>query len=87
MRDTSGTTAFFCFSTQIKGLNQLRVYGRANSITADIVNGSLVRIPNRAYKSYLTYFIPPLRNAREQFRNARINIVNFSAEDFTRTSE
>ena len=79
MRDTSGTTAFFCFSTQIKGLNQLRVYGRANSLTADIVNGSLVRIPNRAYKSYLTYFVPPLRNAREQFRNARINIINFSA--------
>ena len=79
MRDTSGTTAFFCFSTQIKGLNQLRVYGRANSLTADIVNGSLVRIPGRAYKSYLTYFVPPLRNAREQFRNAWINIINFSA--------
>ena len=34
--------AFFCFSTQIKGLNQLRVYGRAVRLAADIVSGSLV---------------------------------------------
>ena len=40
---------------------------------------ALLRNPNRSYKSYLTYFIPPLRNAREQFRNARINIINFRA--------
>ena len=43
IRDKSGTTAFFCFSTQVRGLNQLRIYGPANSITADIVTGSLVR--------------------------------------------
>ena len=28
IRDKSGTTAFFCFSTQIKGLNQLRFTGQ-----------------------------------------------------------
>jgi predicted dehydrogenase len=77
MRDTSGTTAFFCFSTQIKGLNQLRIYGPANSLTADIITGSLVRSSSRTYKSYLTYFIPPLKNAREHFRNARRNVANF----------
>jgi predicted dehydrogenase len=77
IRDKSGTTAFFCFSTQIKGLNQLRVYGPANSITADIITGSLVRNTSRSYKSYLTYFIPPLRNAKEHFRNAQYNIANF----------
>ena len=77
IRDKSGTTAFFCFSTQIKGLNQLRVYGPANSITADIITGSLVRNTSRSYKSYLTYFIPPLRNAKEHFRNAQCNIANF----------
>ena len=43
IRDNTGTTAFFCFSTQIKGLNQLRIYGPAGSITADIVTGSLIR--------------------------------------------
>ena len=78
MRDKSGTTALFCFSTQIKGLNQLRAYGPAGSITADIITGSLVRNPSRSYKSYLTYFIPPLRNAREHFANASRNIANFA---------
>ena len=77
IRDKSGTTAFFTFSTQVKGLNQLRVYGPANSITADIITGSLVRNTSRSYKSYLTYFIPPLRNAKEHFRNAQCNIANF----------
>ncbi|HXM28115.1 MAG TPA: Gfo/Idh/MocA family oxidoreductase [Chthoniobacterales bacterium] len=78
MRDTSGTTAFFCFSTQVRGLNQLRVYGPAGSVTADIITGSFVRNINRSYKSYLTYFIPPLRNAREHFRNASRNVINFA---------
>ena len=77
IRDKSGTTAFFCFSTQIKGLNELRIYGPANSVTVDIVTGSLTRKQSRAYKSYLTYFIPPLKNAREHLRNATCNVINF----------
>jgi predicted dehydrogenase len=77
IRDESGTTAFFCFSTQIKGLNQLRVYGPANSMIADIITGSLIRMRNRSYKSYLTYFIPPSWNAMEHFRNAIRNVANF----------
>jgi predicted dehydrogenase len=77
LRDKNGTTAFFCFSTQIRGLNQLRIYGPANSISADIITGSLVRSASRSYKSYLTYFVPALKTGREHFRNARVNIVNF----------
>lgn len=77
IRNKSGATAFFSFSTQISGLNQLRIYGPAGSITADITTGTVVRSPSRSYKSYLTYWIPPLRNAREHFRNARHNMVNF----------
>jgi len=77
IRDRNGTTAFFCFSTQIKGLNQLCVYGPANFLTADIITGSLVRNETRSYKSYLTYFVPPLKNVREHFRNAWSNMVNF----------
>jgi predicted dehydrogenase len=77
IRDKNGTTAFFCFSTQIKGFNQLHLYGPAGSLSADIITGSLVRTPKRSYKSYLTYFIPPLRNAREHFRNVRSNVANF----------
>jgi predicted dehydrogenase len=77
IRDKSGTTAFFCFSTQVRALNQLRVYGAANSITADIITGSLVRNTTRPYKSYLTYFVPPIATAQEHLRNARVNMVNF----------
>src|SRR4029453_7607004 len=77
IRDNNGTTAFFCFSTQIKALNQLRVYGPANSMIADITAGSVIRTTSRPYKSYLTYFIPPLRNAIEHCRNATRNVVNF----------
>jgi predicted dehydrogenase len=77
IRDKMGTTAFFCFSTRLKGLNQLRIYGPAGSIVVDHASGSLIRNKNRSYKSYLTYFIPPLQSAREHFRNAHINVTNF----------
>ena len=77
IRDRKGTTAFFCFSTQIKGINQLRLYGAANSLVADIITGSLIRNESRAYKSYLTYFIPPLRQGSEHFRNAIRSLTAF----------
>ena len=78
IRDKSGTTAFFCFSTQIKpGLNFLRVCGPKNSLSVDNTSGTLTRHENKSYKSYLTYFVPPLKNARQNFRNARKNIFDF----------
>jgi predicted dehydrogenase len=78
IRDGAGTTAFFCFSTQLKpGLNELRICGPANSLIVDHVSGSLLRQRTRLSKSYLTYFLPPLRNAREHLRNARVNVTNF----------
>jgi predicted dehydrogenase len=78
LRDKHDTTAQFCFTTQFKpALNQLRVYGPRNSLTVDILTGTLVRNPGKSYKSYLTYFIPPLRFAREYLRNERVNITNF----------
>ncbi len=79
IRDKSGTTALFCFSTQIKpGLNQFRICGPRNSIVVDQACGSLIRNENRSYKSYLTFLVPPLQNAREHLRNARLNIANFA---------
>jgi predicted dehydrogenase len=77
IRDKNGMTAFFCFSTEMKGLNQLRICGPVNSIVVDQVSGSLIRHKNRSYKSYLTYFVPPLQAAREHLRNARVNVTNF----------
>jgi predicted dehydrogenase len=76
--DENGTTAFFCFSTQIKpGLNSLRICGPKNSLFVDNSSGSLIRHENKSYKSYLTFFVPPLKNARQHFRNARVNFSNF----------
>jgi predicted dehydrogenase len=78
LQDKYGTTALFCFSTQFKpGLNRLRIYGPRNSLMVDILTGTLVRSPGASHKSYLTYFIPPLKNAREHLRNARLNLTNF----------
>ena len=78
LRDKQETTALFCFSTQFKpALNRLRIYGPRNSLMVDILTGTLVRNPGASYKSYLTYFIPPLNNTREYFRNLRLNVTNF----------
>jgi predicted dehydrogenase len=78
IRDQNGTTAFFCFSTQIKpGLNSLRICGPKNSLLVDHASGTLIRNENQSYKSYLTYFIPPLKSARQHFKNARKNVFDF----------
>ena len=78
LRDKHETTALFCFSTQFRpALNRLRIYGPRNSLMVDILTGTLIRNPGASYKSYLTYFIPPLKNAREYFRNLRLNVTNF----------
>jgi predicted dehydrogenase len=78
IRDQSGTTAFFCFSTQLRpGMNQLRVCGPMNSLTVDSASGCVVRQQSRSYKSYLTYFLPPLVNASEHLGNARRNVADF----------
>jgi predicted dehydrogenase len=78
LRDENGMTAFFCFSTQIKpGLNFLRICGPKNSLFVDNSSGSLIRHENKSYKSYLTFFLPPLINARQHFRNAHVNFFDF----------
>lgn len=78
IRDRSGTTAFLCFSTQIKpGLNLFRVCGPKNSIAVDFTSGNLTCCEGKTYKSYLTYFIPPLKTAGQHFKNGVSNIFNF----------
>jgi predicted dehydrogenase len=76
IRDGRGTTATFCFSTQMKpGLNQLRIFGPRNSITVDLVAGSVVAHQGRSYKSYLTYVVPSLLSAKSHLSNAWRNLV------------
>lgn len=77
LRDRFGTTASFCFSTQIKpGVNKFRLLGPANSISVDLGSGTMVRHVSRSYKSYLTFVVPPLVQAREHIRNAKRNATN-----------
>jgi predicted dehydrogenase len=77
LRDRTGTTALFCFSTQIKpGLNRFHICGPANSMTVDLGSGSVVRTKGQSYKSYLTFLVPPVNSAREHFLNARRNAAN-----------
>lgn len=74
IRDKGGTTAFFFFSTQVKpGINQFRICGPQNSLLVDLGSGSLIRSENRSDKSYLTYFAPPLRQAKQHLQNAGRN--------------
>lgn len=76
MRDRHDTTAIFCFSTQIKpGMNRLRVCGPANSITVDLASGSMLRHIGGSHKSYLTFVMPELNEAREQLRNLGRNTM------------
>jgi predicted dehydrogenase len=78
IRDSRGTTAFLCFSTQTKpGVSQLRLYGPVNSLVVDIASGSLVRLTSRNNKSYLTYVVPPILAAREHLRAAGRNAAAF----------
>jgi predicted dehydrogenase len=78
IQDKKGTTASFCFSTQIKpGLSQFRIWGPRNSLTVNQSYGSLILHRNRSYKSYLTYFLPPLTYAVAQLRNAQRNLTSF----------
>ncbi|HVU15383.1 MAG TPA: Gfo/Idh/MocA family oxidoreductase [Candidatus Didemnitutus sp.] len=71
LRDGSGTTAYFCFSTQLRpGQNRLRIFGPQNALTVDHATGSLIRHESRGDKSYLTYLLPPLREGRQHLRAA-----------------
>jgi hypothetical protein len=56
-------------------LNQFRICGPANSISVDVMSGTVIRHVSGSYKSYLTYLVPPIVMVREYLRNARRNAV------------
>ena len=43
----------------------------------DHASGSLIRMKNRSWKSYLTYFGPPLAGAKDHLKNAGRNAIDF----------
>lgn len=76
IRDRCGTTAYFCFSTQLRpGLNELRIFGPSNSLLVDHGSGCLVRNRNLPCKSYLSFIVPPLCAAFDYFRCLQKNAI------------
>jgi predicted dehydrogenase len=76
------TTAYFTFSTQIAGNNQICLYGAKASLTADSTNRMVIPIRPKGYKSYLRYFLMPLVYAGHYRRNSWYNIKRFLKKDF-----
>jgi predicted dehydrogenase len=77
IRDQTGTTAWFCFSTQLKpALNRFQIYGPQNSIRVDLVSGSAITSQGKSYKSYLTYVVPPWIAARDHLASLKRNVVD-----------
>lgn len=87
LRDRSGATGYFCFSTRIgPGLSWFRICGSRNSLVIDQRAGCVIRHRAGGDKSYLTYFLPPMRLAREYCRSSIRNIMDFLRRDLYQDS-
>ena len=81
--DGHRTTAYFTFSTQIRPtLHQFRICGPKNSLIADHEHQTLIKVPQKTYKSYLNQFIPPFSDAKQYFANGNRNIYRFLRNEF-----
>jgi predicted dehydrogenase len=81
--DSHRTTAYFTFSSQISpALHQFKVCGPKNSLIADLEHQTLIKVPQKTYKSYLNQFIPPLADAKQYFANGCGNVKRFLKKDF-----
>jgi predicted dehydrogenase len=78
-----GTTAYFTFSTLLgAGNNQISLYGKKASLTADSGNRMLIPMQQNRYKSYLRFFLTPLIYARQYRQNSWHNVKQFLKKDF-----
>ena len=81
--DSHKTTAYFTFSSQISpAQHQFKVCGPVNSLVADHEHQTLTKVPGKTYKSYLNQFIPPFKDAKQQFLNGCSNIGKFIRNEF-----
>jgi predicted dehydrogenase len=83
VRDDEDTTAYFTFSTQIQpSLHQFRVCGPRKSLIADDDNQVLIKLRANDYKSYLPYFVGPVKIGSQYFENLARNTWEFLKGDF-----
>jgi predicted dehydrogenase len=76
--DGRRTTGYFTFSSQIApASHQFRVYGPRNSLIADYEHQTLIKVPGKSYRSYLSQFIPPFADAVQYLENGFRNVRRF----------
>jgi predicted dehydrogenase len=87
IHDRGNMTAYFTFSTQFGvAANELRLYGKTNSLIVDNLNRMFVPIRKTGYKSFMRYFLAPLVLARAYSQNSWRNIRQFLRNDFHETA-
>jgi predicted dehydrogenase len=80
--ETTGTTAYFTFSTQMRPvMRQFRLYGKANGLLLDHHHQTLIRIKGHRYKSYLEQFLPQYGFAKQYLAGSATNVVRFLRRD------
>lgn len=83
IKDEDSTTAYFTFSSQVKPvMHQFRLFGPRNSLIVDDDHQVLIKLPNKEYKSYLRYFVPPFGFAKQYLGNFSRNFAKFTMKDF-----
>jgi len=83
LRDETGTTASFTFSSQISpALHQFRLYGPKRSLVVDDDHQVVLQLNNKQYKSYLRLFVPPAAFATQYVANLAHNVRRFVHNDF-----
>lgn len=82
IHDGGNTTAHFTFSTRFGGVNELRLYGKHNTLIVDNVNRMIVPVPQKGYKSFMRYFLAPRVFAKAYRANSWQNIRRFLKTDF-----
>jgi predicted dehydrogenase len=83
IRDEDRSTAYLTFSSQMKpSVHQFRLYGPVNSLVVDDDYQVLLKVPDKSYRSYLRYFVPPVTSAGQYLRNAGSNVRKFARREF-----
>jgi predicted dehydrogenase len=79
------TTAYFTFTTQLgPSIQELRVFGPQGCLIADSQHRTVLKTNRHSseYRSYLNFFVPPIKVANQLYAGAARNIKRFVAADF-----
>jgi predicted dehydrogenase len=83
IREESGATAYFTFSSQTKpSIHEFRIYGSKNGLLLDQDHDILLKLNGKKFKSYADKFVPPVLFAKQHLRNLINNLGLFLARDF-----